>query len=209
MEDASIPRGIGLVPLADMLNHQSRSARQTCDWRVEKSNKKEAFVIRPSPDDGLHAGSEACHSYGLYSNAHYLEYYGFCLETNCRHDGMSPNEAYNLPYSIENERRAMRRLLQSVEKALARYSTTLEEDETLLVSTNSKRSFIVSPGSNRRNAMLVRSGEKHILLHWLLLCKASLVCLDDVESGPTTWEFYCSLLDTTLGRTTSIAAASK
>ena len=281
MEDASILRGIGLVPLAGMLNHQSRSARQTCDWRVEKSNSMEAFVIRTSPDNGLCAGSEACHSYGLYSNAHYLEYYGFCLEANCRHDGMSPNEAHievmkedhwpvlglfkvtigepvvakmllsslrcsvanleeketifprreacgenqgkdgrfpaadkttvhwNLPYSIENERRAMRRLLKSVEKALALYSTTFEEDETLLMSTSSTGSFLVPPGSNRRNAMLVRSGEKRILLHWLLLCKASLVCLDDVESGLTTWEFYCSLLETTLRRTTSIAAASK
>lgn len=82
---------IGLVPLADMLNHKSRSDPSTCDWRVEKT--LEAFVIRTS-GGGLHQGSEASISYGLHTNAHYLANYGFCIETNRRHDGASPEQAH-------------------------------------------------------------------------------------------------------------------
>jgi len=52
-------RGIGLVPMADMLNHRIRSDPSTCDWRVEKDRR--AFVIRTSAK-GLKSGSEACHS---------------------------------------------------------------------------------------------------------------------------------------------------
>jgi len=33
-------------------------------------------------------------SYGLHSNSHYLSWYGFAIEHNCRHDGASPDEAH-------------------------------------------------------------------------------------------------------------------
>lgn len=82
---------IGLVPLADMLNHKSRSDPSTCDWRVEKALN--AFVIRTSRE-GLSQGSEAWISYGLRTNAHYLANYGFCIKTNRRHDGASPEQAH-------------------------------------------------------------------------------------------------------------------
>jgi len=58
-DEEKTERGIGLVPMADMLNHRIRSDPSTCDWRVEKD--RQAFVIRTSAK-GLKSGSEACHS---------------------------------------------------------------------------------------------------------------------------------------------------
>ena len=58
-DETNIERGIGLVPMADMLNHRIRSDPSTCDWSVEKD--RGAFVIRTSAK-GLKSGSEACHS---------------------------------------------------------------------------------------------------------------------------------------------------
>lgn len=87
-----LPRRIilvtALVPLADMLNHSSRSdPPNNCDWKVENG----AFVIRVVGN--LRPGDEACHSYGLYANSHYLSRYGFAVECNTRHDGASPDTA--------------------------------------------------------------------------------------------------------------------
>ena len=66
---------VGMVPLADMLNHQSKVWSTTCDWSVQEME----FCIRTGPA-GLQAGCEAFQSYGRYSNAQYLLKYGFCIE---------------------------------------------------------------------------------------------------------------------------------
>jgi len=115
------------------------------------------------------------------------------------------SKSYDMPYSFNNERTAMSKLKSSVKHALALYNTSLEEDLALLERNTEKRTQD-SIGTNRRNAILVRSGEKYVLRHWLALCDASLFCLEDVERGVTTWSQYCELLDATLERKTSIAA---
>ena len=122
------------------------------------------------------------------------------------------SKSYDMPHSLSNERTAMVKLKSSVKHALAHYKTSLEEDLALLERNTEKRTQGSIPkrflpiGTNRRNAILVRSGEKYVLRHWLALCDASLFCLEDVERGVTTWSQYCELLDATLERKTSIAA---
>jgi hypothetical protein len=70
---------VGMVPLADMLNHRSKFEPCTCDWSVKDNGNDAAFVIR-TPSFGLKAGDEAFQSYGLYQNSLYLFKYGFCIE---------------------------------------------------------------------------------------------------------------------------------
>ena len=91
----------------------------------------------------------------------------------------------------------MKRLHQAVETALSCYPTSLEHDMKELLQHSSTMS---NNNINKRNAVLVRSGEKNVLQHWLFLCSASLVCLDDVERHVTSWKVYCNLLETTLER---------
>jgi hypothetical protein len=139
------------------------------------------------------------------------------LNSSVMMDDKNENK-FHLPCSQRNEQAAISRLKFSVEDALGRYCTTLDEDLQLLarkspgsvnVNVNSAETGAhpdhLARGTNRRNAVIVRSGEKHVLRHWLHLCNACLTCLGDVEEGVTTWQSYGGLLDATLGRTASIA----
>jgi len=106
----------------------------------------------------------------------------------------------SLPFSPRNEQASMTALRRSVVAAIGRYETTLEEDEGLLYGEGKLLAF-----SRRRNAVLVRAGEKHVLRHWKTLCDAALTFLDDVAIEKMDWEGYCKVLDATLGRVVSIA----
>ena len=271
-ETQSTGQDIGLVPMADMLNHRSRSDPASCDWKVEKQpGGGKAFVTRTSPT-GLCGGDEAWCSYGLHPNGHYLAHYGFSLEDNRRHDGACPDEAhvtaivtgsdgqpiykmfdlsignvddakgmlsalrvhvgideekqknlncssnttdatrqpkFPLPICSTNERAVISHLKQSVETALGRYKTSLGQDLALLAldkdSGGAEATKSLALGSIRRNSVLIRSGEKHVLGHWLFVCNAAMSLLNDVEKGIATWECYCEVLATTLTRKESIA----
>ena len=135
------------------------------------------------------------------------------------HAGQSSNSddiidlSWKSPVSLRNERSTIKKLQGAVLNAVARYPTTLEEDLDLLHRTKEqeeKKEQDVSPscmlvGSNRRNALLVRSDEKRVLAHWLAVCDASLCFLDSIDQGLATWSQYCGLLHATLHRKTSIA----
>jgi hypothetical protein len=111
----------------------------------------------------------------------------------------------DLPYSLGNEQAAMKKLKLSIGAAVRRYQTSLENDLELLERKNDDDSFYLQVGSNHRNSVVVRFGEKHVLRHWQCLCDASLSCLDDVKDGNTDWNSYCGLLEETCKRFKSIA----
>jgi hypothetical protein len=116
---------------------------------------------------------------------------------------------WDLPQSLRNEQAGMKKLKLSIGTAVQRYQTSLEDDLELLERKNKKDddddSFHLPVGSNRRNSIVVRSGEKHVLRHWQYLCDASLSCLDDVKDGSMDWNNYCDLLEETCRRFHSIA----
>jgi hypothetical protein len=125
---------------------------------------------------------------------------------------------WDLPYSLQNEQAAMKKLKLSIGTAVRRYQTSLDDDLALLArksksetddsdddDDNYDDSFHLPVGSNHRNSVVVRSGEKHVLRHWQYLCDASLCCLDDVKDGSMGWNNYCDLLEETCQRFKSIA----
>ena len=68
------------------------------------------------------------------------------------------------PLSVENEIRTFRALAQAAEAQLARYPTTLEEDDEMLENGG------LDPFSNRRHAVIVIRGEKEICHFFIRLC---------------------------------------
>eukprot|EP00343_Euplotes_focardii_P003024 CAMPEP_0205805596 /NCGR_PEP_ID=MMETSP0205-20121125/8872_1 /ASSEMBLY_ACC=CAM_ASM_000278 /TAXON_ID=36767 /ORGANISM="Euplotes focardii, Strain TN1" /LENGTH=163 /DNA_ID=CAMNT_0053077077 /DNA_START=1 /DNA_END=492 /DNA_ORIENTATION=+ len=73
-----------------------------------------------------------------------------------------PNKGFKAkdlpPLSVRNEQKVLLRMKIEATKVLMGYSNTLEEDLEML-ETNKDMTF------NTRNAILMRSGEKHILNH--------------------------------------------
>jgi len=65
------------------------------------------------------------------------------------------------PVSLENELKAYRSILNAIQSLLKQYSTTVEQDAQLLQST--------TLSVNVRNAIILRKGEKEILLNNLLV----------------------------------------
>lgn len=64
----------GMVPLADMLNH---NIRNNCDWTYDNTTKK--FIMRSNQD--ISRGSELLDSYGVKENIRYYLLYGFVPES--------------------------------------------------------------------------------------------------------------------------------
>mmetsp|Transcript_16561 Transcript_16561/g.25875 ORF Transcript_16561/g.25875 Transcript_16561/m.25875 type:complete len:552 (-) Transcript_16561:189-1844(-) len=80
--------------------------------------------------------------------------------------------------SIKNERAALQLLSHVVEKALAQYPTTLDEDNVMLSSPDLLPAF-----SNARHATIQVRGEKEVLHHYKKLAETALTVieLDDTE----------------------------
>lgn len=228
-------RLLALIPYGDMFNHKSKSDPTTCDWRFEQGAfvVRATGQLEPGAEACISYGRFSnsywlsCYGFALERN---YEPNGASpndarIELSLKHNlsrsfaitvgdvkaakallrelRMSfttenkTGQGYDDPLSLEHERAAMSKLKQSLERAIGRYKTTLEQDLKLLASK-----YVTG---NLRNAVLVRSGEKQVLRHWHLLCDASLFFLDDVSSGKKSWSEYCSTLERTLCRVTSIA----
>ena len=91
-------------------------------------------------------------------------------------DGLVPQMAATLcrlPFSIDNEIRAMKRFLQLILDQLSGYKTSIVEDDALLVDTKVARTNSL----RLRNAIIVRRSEKRVLAHFCALAQLSLTYL--------------------------------
>ena len=91
--------------------------------------------------------------------------------------------------SIKNERAALQLLLYVIEKALAQYPTTLDEDNAMLSSADLLPAF-----GNARHATIQVRGEKEVLHHYKKLAEIALTVieLNDAEFE-TAMKVSCSV----------------
>jgi histone-lysine N-methyltransferase SETD3 len=152
---------LALVPLADMVNHRT-AAEATFSY----DDAARAFVVTCAAD--VAAGAEVHVSYGAKSNARLLAHYGFCVDDNPEREAevRVGGEAIRIADPTADE---SRRLIEqhgadevaaAARAALARFATTLEEDEALLAGGTLAR--------DARNCVLARRDEKWVLRAWLV-----------------------------------------
>ena len=98
---------------------------------------------------------------------------------------------YRTPVSFQNERKVLTRLLTSIETSLSQYPTTLQKDLELLSAKRTASSGLYVPKfTNKRNAVVLRCGEKKMLYKWFKVCQACLDHLEKVEQGKASWKQY-------------------
>lgn len=136
---------IGMVPLADMLNH---SANPEAHWTFDDA--RGAYVM--TAETAIAAGTAIHDSYGDRSNSRLLITYGFCLDDNPHEEVSIPAEDFATP----GEEPTAEAIALACERALQRFPTTIEEDDALLADKHLS--------ANARNAILMRRGEKRLLL---------------------------------------------
>jgi hypothetical protein len=157
-------RTVALVPLADLIDH---SLSPGTAWLFD--DMRGAFVLGATEPIARGAAVHDC--YGTKGNGDLLVQYGFCLEGNdtvlLRFDDDSAfvvtadpeGEGTRAMLAFVRERDPSLRLLaDACAQALARFPTTIAEDDALLALDGLTR--------NARNAIVVRRGEKRVLA-WL------------------------------------------
>lgn len=80
------------------------------------------------------------------------------------------------PISLQNECRALTSLAQTCTAYLARFDTTLAEDEKLLSGLEPEAEKALT--RNQRNAVLMRRGEKQVCHHYIQLARDTLKLCD-------------------------------
>lgn len=106
-------------------------------------------------------------------------------------DGLVPQLGATLcrsPFSESNEILALRMLERILLDSLRRYSTTLDRDNLLLTSKRIS--------SDHRNAILVRRGEKQVILHFEILISLALRFLENKDGD---FDTYKGMLEASLG----------
>lgn len=160
-----------LVPFIDMLNHE-RGPNTRWSYHAEI----QALTLVAQRD--YQPGQEVCCDYGRKPNMYLLLHYGFCIDDNDADEAVlgsteqtrvtrNPDEPFaqlmlfKLRGQHRNEAAARAALAGAARAGLARFSTTLAEDQAQLTAAN------LSP--NARNFIATRLGEKRVLHAWLEL----------------------------------------
>jgi protein-histidine N-methyltransferase len=160
-----------LVPFLDMLNHERGP-----NTRWSYSADSQAVTLTAQRD--YQPGDEVCCDYGRKPNMYLLLHYGFCIDNNdadeavlgsteqvrVTHNSDEPFAQLML-FKLRSQHRdeaATRAALADAARAgLARFSTTLADDQAQLAAAN------LSPDA--RNFIATRLGEKRVLHAWLEL----------------------------------------
>jgi hypothetical protein len=162
-----------LVPFIDMLNHERGS-----NTRWSYNADIQALTLIAQRD--YQPGDEVCCDYGRKPNMYLLLHYGFCIDHNDADEAVlgsaeqvrvtrKPDEPfaqlmlYKLRSEHRNEAAARAALADAARAGLARFSTTLEEDQAQLAGTDLS--------ANARNFIATRLGAKRVLHAWLDLAK--------------------------------------
>jgi SET domain/Rubisco LSMT substrate-binding len=160
-----------LAPFIDMVNH-ARGSTARLDYDAEGQ------AFRLIAQRAYQPGEEVCVDYGRRSNLYLLLHYGFCIDDNDDDEALLgfPAQArvtrsadeptaqmllFKLRGQHGNEAAARAALADGARAGLARFSTTLAEDQALLAGRE------LSP--NARNFIVTRLGEKRVLHAWLAL----------------------------------------
>jgi histone-lysine N-methyltransferase SETD3 len=158
-----------LAPFLDMVNH-ARGANTRLDYDAD------AHAFRLIAERAYPPGEEVCVDYGRRSNMYLLLHYGFVIDDNDDDEAIlglvdqarvtrNPDEPlaqmllFRLRAHHDTEASARAALADAARASLARFSTTLAEDEALLAGRD------LSP--NARNFIVTRLGEKRVLHAWL------------------------------------------
>jgi len=138
--------------------------------RVLGCNKEELHSI--SSQQSLSLGNDVCPGYvaralrGISSsNPSFSQHTFYRTCRDIRH-----------PISLENERAAMKLLLDIVNRTLELYTCSLAQDVADLLDKNSYPDF-----SNKRHAKVQVKGEKEVLHHFALWAQTSLDVMDIIE----------------------------
>ena len=160
-----------LAPFVDMLNHERGTHTR---WHYDDDGQ----VFRLIAQRAYEAGEEVCNNYGLKPNMYLLLHYGFCVDDNEADEAvLGSSEQFRVmrdssePFAqlmlaqlrarCRSEATARAVLADAARAGLARFSTTLAEDEALLAGE------ALSPTA--RNFVMARHGEKRVLHAWLEL----------------------------------------
>jgi SET domain-containing protein/rubisco large subunit methyltransferase-like protein len=160
-----------LVPFVDMVNHERGP-----NTRWDYDPKGQAFLL--IAQRAYQPGEEVCCNYGGKPNAYLLLHYGFCLDDNDADEATlsSPEQVRvtrntdapvaqlmlaKLRARYRDEAAARAALADAAHAGLARFLTTLAEDQALLAAGNLS--------ADARNFIVTRLGEKRVLHAWLEL----------------------------------------
>jgi hypothetical protein len=160
---------IVLAPLVDMLNHERGP-----NTRVDYDPEGQALSLTAQRD--YQPGEEVRCDYGRKSNMSLLLHYGFCIDDNDADEAelgstdrvrvrRDTDESYaqlmcaQLRARYRNEAATRAALADAARAGLARFSTTLAEDQALLAGTELS--------ADARNFIVTRLGEKRVLHAWL------------------------------------------
>jgi histone-lysine N-methyltransferase SETD3 len=159
------------APFLDMINHARGPAT-----RLDYDAEGQAF--RVIAERAYSPGEEVCVDYGRRSNLYMLLHYGFCIDDNEDDEALPgfPAQAritrstdeptaqmllFQLRGQRGNEADARAALAEAARAGLARFSTTLAEDQALLAGR--------ALSLHARNFIVTRLGEKRVLHAWLAL----------------------------------------
>ncbi|HSR98133.1 MAG TPA: SET domain-containing protein-lysine N-methyltransferase [Kofleriaceae bacterium] len=160
-----------LAPFIDMFNH-ARGSNTRLDYDAEGQ------AFRVISERAYPPGEEVCVDYGRRSNLYLLLHYGFCIDHNDDDEALlgfpaharitrSTDEPtarmllFQLRGQRGNEASARAALAEAARAALARFSTTVAEDQALLAGRELSL--------HARNFIVTRLGEKRVLHAWLAL----------------------------------------
>jgi len=160
-----------LVPFVDMVNHE-RGPNTRWDYDPERQ------AFRLVAQRAYQPGEEVCCSYGDKPNAYLLLHYGFCIDDNDADEAMlgvteqvrvrrntdePPAQLMlaRLRARYRDEALVRAALADAARAGLARFATTLAEDQALLT--------VGKLPADARNFIVTRLGEKRVLHAWLEL----------------------------------------
>jgi histone-lysine N-methyltransferase SETD3 len=160
-----------LVPFVDMVNHE-RGPNTRWDYDPE------AQAFRLVAQRAYRPGEDVCCNYGDKPNAYLLLHYGFCIDDNDADEAMlssteqvrvrrNTDESFaqlmlaKLRARYRDEAAVRAALADAAHAGLARFSTTLAEDQALLAAGKLS--------ADARNFIVTRLGEKRVLHAWLEL----------------------------------------
>jgi histone-lysine N-methyltransferase SETD3 len=163
--------GPSLVPFVDMLNHERGPNTR---WDYDPGSRVFSLMAQRN----YRPGEEVCSDYGRKPNTVLLLHYGFCIEDNeadeavldlgeqvrVRRDSEEPSAQLMLARlrgRYRDEAAARAALGDAARAGLARFSTTLAEDQALLAGAELS--------VDARNFIVTRAGEKRVLHAWLEL----------------------------------------
>jgi hypothetical protein len=160
-----------LVPFIDMLNHERGP-----NTRWSYNPEIQALTLIAQRD--YQPGEEVCCDYGRKPNMYLLLHYGFCVDNNDADEAVlgfaeqvrvtrNADEPFaqlmlfKLRSQYRDEAATRAALADAARAGLARFSTTLSEDQGQLAGADLS--------ANARNFIVTRLGEKRVLHAWLEL----------------------------------------